>query len=513
VGQTGIERAAIDDEHTTLHGWSPRAPVELLDAILRGEPEAVHGDFTIGGRTLDGRHYLMSSPLCARPYYWSKSATGDLVHGATVFDVVRSAGLSWRWNRRAIQHVAAFEHPLGTETIHPSVFRIAPGSIVYETTAGISERRWFDERAWFRGRESGGVSLAQAVAVLESVFREMPRDNPWLSLSAGFDSRVLLAAMLADDRRPQCACMGRPDSTDVVVAGRIAERLGLPFSRIDIETADYLRFGREATRVTSGGKSSRHYHTYIFAQKLGLGPADRHFVGSNGEFARTFYFDAGPLAQLVDKGPGFPVRLLAHERIRSRTRGSAVLDVLGGSREQLARDFAKLAPSVGTPLDRLDLLYAYQRVRHLIGHGLAMYAEASAVHSPFLDVRWMQAVAALDRTDKLGGNYPRAALARLAPQLLAFPRETESRPVQPRAPWSYPLQRRPPGVDYAPHRELCGVPEVIERVIDSSVLDELVERRDRESAAQRRDAPLVQLLLTLSWAAELGHDAARAGGG
>jgi len=488
-----------------VHGWSPKTVADLLAAMQGGRAREVHGDFVLVGRTPSGEAVLGSSPLSATPYYWARSVHGRLVHGPTVFEVVEKGGLPWAWDRRAVAQIAAFDHPLGGRTVHPDVRRIAPGSWVHEHDGELRERSWMADESWLEF--AAPASLEAMVGILQEVFAEFPKSDPWLSLSAGFDSRVLLGLLRAEGHAPRCACMGHDASTDRVVGARIASAFRLPFDAVELTVADYLAAGKEATRVSSGCKSARHFHTYVYAHKLGLQKSSEHFVGSNGEFARSFFFDAGPLARWVERSPVFPWRRLARARIRSRTRDSRVLSVLGASMTSLEDDFRAVVPRVGTSLQSLDLWYAQQRVRHFIGQGLAMYATASRVFSPFLDVRWMLAVMALRRADKLGNNAPRAVLHALDPRLSTFPVETRPGPIARRAPWWYPLQRRAPSIDYAPHRDLLATPEVVARVIESDALDSWISRRDREAAVTAQDAPLVHLLLTSSWADELGRAA------
>lgn len=489
----------------TMHGWSPKGIAALLSAMRDGDAGSVHGDFVLTGQTHGGSTVLFSSPLSALPYYWTEGSSGQLVHGRTVFEVVKAAKLPWAWDHRAIQQIAAFDHPLGSRTLHPRVRRIAPGSWVRMIDGRAQETAWMDHERWW-GPPSTNISLDEMVAVLQTVFAEFPKSDPWVSLSAGFDSRVLLGLLRAEGHSPTCATMGTPDSTDRRVATQLAKGLDLRFHAIELQASDYLHYGRDATAATSGAKSSRHYHTYIYAQKMGLKASSEHFVGSNGEFARTFFLDAGPLARLAEHSPLFPWRLLARARIRSRTRGSNILTRLEGSPRSLEDDFCAHVPPNGPPLHRLDLLYAQQRVRHFIGHGISMYAKASRVFSPFLDVRWMRAALALRRADKLGGNAPRAALANLDRGLLHFPLETRPGPIAPRAPWWYALARARPGIDYAPHRNLPCLPEVASRIIENTQLDVVVPRHVRERAVKDKDTPFIHLLLTLGWAAELAAD-------
>lgn len=461
----------------------------------------IPGDFVLSAATHDGGTMLVTSALAATPYYWCHGPDGRLVHGPTVFDVVERAGLAWRWNRDALRALAMLEHPLGAQTLHPAVFRCPPGSLLWTDAHGrLHQRRHFEPRRLFEGPAS---SMADALAVFRQVHREMDGPCPVVSLSSGLDSRLLLASLLEAGHHPRCATMGGPDATDRQVAQKMAADLGLVHETIELRPHDYLRFGPRAVEVTSGSKPARHFHTFIYAQRLGLSPNDSHHVGSNGEFARSGFFDLGVVARALDAVHAPLMHLTGLVRIHKRTAGSRLHKTpLGGHRLGVAQAFARQTTLASGSLDRLDELLAYQRVRHFIGNGLAMYGDASAVRAPFADVRWMRAVGGLSRRDKLGSNFHRYAIEAMAPALLHYPRGERAGAIAPRAPLSYPL-RHHRSVHYAPTAQVLELPEVHERVIDTPQLDAMVPRADRIAAVRDRDAPLCFLLLTLHWTVEV----------
>ncbi len=157
--------------------------------------------------------------------------------------------------------------------------------------------------------------------------------------------------------------------------------------------------------------------------------------------------------------------------------------------------------------DALDCLYATERVRHFIGSGLALYARHGAPRSPFLDARWIGAVARLPRAERLGSNHHRRAIAALWPNLLGFPVGSDG-PMERRAPPLYHLRGRKP-IGYSPIRELLDDPRTREIVVESNDLDEILPRADRAAAIENR-SPAVELLLSLAFAGELGREAAQA---
>src|SRR5207253_3376659 len=107
------------------------------------------------------------------------------------------------------------------------------------------------------------------------------------------DSRVLLACMCHLGRRPSAASMGSPHATDVRIATQLARITGLDFTRVEIEPEDYIAVAEQVLHTTSGEKIFWHWHTGIYTDKVGFAPDGIHLVGSNGEFARSYFFDKG----------------------------------------------------------------------------------------------------------------------------------------------------------------------------------------------------------------------------
>jgi asparagine synthase (glutamine-hydrolysing) len=497
---------AYDDY--ALVGYSPWSAERIIRAVDGGSRIIdLPGDFTAVGRgNRRGKPYqrIVTSLVAARPYYLATAADGELVHGARVFDVVARARLPWRWNRRAISFLALLGHPVGEDTLHADVRRIPAASVLtFEDGALRIDRQSGDWNQLFR--TDAHTTVEAAVSVLEQVFEELAVPEAALSLSAGFDSRLLLALALARGHRPLALTMGFADSTDVVVARQIAARLGLVHRVVELRAEDYLAHAREIVTCTGGTKTAGHWHTDLYVRKTGLPKATVHYVGSNGEFARSFFFDWGLPARLVGAAPAaaFAPFLVAKLARRSLRFPPEILAVGPGVLACARHAAGHRAPrALG---DALDFFYATERVRHFIGNGLALYAQHSAPRSPFLDARWMRAVSALRRSERLGSNYHRMAIAKLRPDLLDFP-VAGGDPMARRASPFYYL-RRPPVVGYGAFAEVLTDGRVAETIVEAPSLDELIPRAAR-IAAMRRGHEGAELLFTLAIAGQLGRDAA-----
>jgi asparagine synthase (glutamine-hydrolysing) len=395
---------------------------------------------------------------------------------------------------------------VGLDSLHEGVQRTPPASVLAWDGARATLRT--ESRTWPAVfQQAPNADVDAAVRILGGVFDEMRAPAPWLSLSAGFDSRLLLALCLRNGIKPRALTMGFDASTDVKVARSIAGAMGLEHRVVELRPDDYLRHARAIVHRTSGGKTAAHWHTDLYVREAGLGANDVHYVGSNGEFARTFYFDRGALARSLAGGPAglLEAFLFAKFARRARQLPPELLDV-GPTPRALARHAASLVSGVVSNFgDALDAFYTMQRVRHFIGLGLALYSAHGDPRSPFLDARWIRAVARLPRTERLGCNYHRRAIATFEPRLLPFPVGEDGAPMGERAPAGYHVKKRP-AVSYSAFDKVLDDPRVAELLAESPALDELVPRAARIAAA-RAKSPAVEVLLALHFAGELGREA------
>jgi len=500
-----------------LRGYSPWPAEKIVRMVDTGTGVAqIPGDFVaIAEGTCDGQAYtrIVTSMVAALPYYFTpgRGTQGPFEHGPTVFDVVRRARLSWRWNRRAISFLALLGHTVGDDTLHPDVFRV-PNAAVITAMGGRLGRIERQDDAWRSVFAPTSVTDPQsAVATLRDVFGEMTTPaRAVLSLSAGYDSRLLLALLLSLGERPLAITAGFADSTDVVVAGMIARALGLEHRIVELDPNDYLKHARDIVHATSGTKTAAHWHTDLYVRAAGIARDDVHYVGSNGEFARSYYLDRGAFAHALGVGPRALMEAFFAAKLTRRARRlPPALLAAGPGPLACARHLTSLVqPFTRSFADALDCFYATQRVRHFIGNGLALYTQHSQPRSPFLDARWIRAVGGLPRRERLGSNHHRRAIATLLPDLLAFPTGGGG-PMARRAPPLYYVVKDK-SVGYSPFDRVIRDSRVHEIIAEASALDEIVPRAARVAEA-RRSGIASELLLTLAFASELGSEAAASG--
>lgn len=287
-----LNRLMIDPESCSetlqLHGYCPMASTEILKFVNGGgDLSQVPGDFVLYDSSVTAG-FAVTSFLSAIPFYYAISKSDELFIGDNVFEVAKRAKLSWTWNERSIRCLALYGHTLNEDTLCEGVHRLPASSrLSRQKGEWVVEPISSSPFLWDRNARQEEAILDLTDALDQCVGNA---SMVHLSLSSGYDSRLLLALCLNRGIVPSISVMGNRDSTDVVIASDICRRIDLPIQVIRLDASDYLRLGSSIAYATSGVKTSINWHTYLYC--MGKDFSDGiHLVGSNGEFARSFFFD------------------------------------------------------------------------------------------------------------------------------------------------------------------------------------------------------------------------------
>jgi asparagine synthase (glutamine-hydrolysing) len=436
------------------------APRSVIDELLKRNDAAglvtLRGAYALAARI--GSLLTLVGSSVAPPNVFYTRVRGNLYYAPTVIDVARKAGLSWRWNWRALADVATLDHCVDQETLHADIRKLGPGEVV--RFDGVNVTSW--KMPWHERTHCTAASPLRAVDALILACQPYLDREAVVSMSAGFDSRLLLACLLANGVRPRLLSMGQGASTDVRVAETIARRFNLPFCRVSLPLDDYLLAGPEVARTTGGSKTFGHWHTYVYAKNARVARDSRLFVGSNGEAARTYYLDRGAASLSADRvAPQIVKRAFWSVKLRP-IFGDAQLALLHpefaaqfSGADLSARRERLLSLSSGGLLAGLDRFYTEQRVNGFIANGLALLGVHASLATPMLDHEWMAQIWNLPRSWKLDARWHRFAIARLCPELLDFETEKSGRPMRFASGPGYwlPLRRRPAQVPYMDYEQ------------------------------------------------------------
>lgn len=475
-----------------VFGYSTLGPKEILSAARGGQRiQDIPGDWTAVVKERPGRSIVCSGTVAARPCYLAFGADGSPHFSENVFDAARAAGKSWSWNARAIQSLALLGHTVGEDSLHPEVYRLPPDAV----SVAEGGRLQSVAGGFWRSLPQRHTA-AQALHALRAAFeRDAGGAQPLLSLSAGYDSRLLLALCLASGRRPRCVTMGKAESTDVQVAALLCRRQGLEHQRIELRPEEFVRHGKEITKLTSGTKLAANWHTYLYAHAARQRPDEIHLVGSNGEQARHYYLPAHLPARVYEVLPGALFRaywFARFERRRSHFAGWPGLFEGGAADSWRVSSSLRYQPTASLARGLADF-YTRVRVRHFIGNGLALYASAGAVRAPMLDGRVVEAFRGLDLAVKRDECFHRTSIEALARDLDEIPYNT-------------PVDGGRRVIGYSPFATVLGMDSVRAQILDCPKLDELISTAARESLLQQGNPACAELLLTLAFAGRVAAE-------
>ena len=401
-----------------------------LRSQLRWNPAAIidwPGEFSIAWQEGPGTKLLCSRNGVSQLFYCCTPQ--GLYFGGSVLEVVREAGLAWEWNWRSLACLAYFGHTIGEDTLHSRVQRVGTGQIVSWRGGELSKTSLAPPRKG--GREAPTTTVEALCRFVE----KHGSDDAVLSMSAGFDSRVLLACFLECGTRPRLLIIGQEGATDAQVVERIAFTFGLPLQIVDVPASDYLRYRRRIVSLTSGTQTWDHWHTYIYGQRAGLTRDDKLFLESNGMFARGCYLDRG-LPSLAAAAMGFFDRqLFWSAKLRRHVPLLSAADGLASELDYWFHDgrgelLAAITKGYDLPLSvAFDEFYLRERVRSFVSNDLAVVSDVCRPRAPFLDSEWINALRRLPRQFRLGSRWHRLVLKTLCPTLLNFPDDDTTRPM------------------------------------------------------------------------------------
>ncbi len=254
---------------------------------------------------LDGNYVIVIQDECAVsiitsqynvvPYLYVATSKG-LIHGPSLCEVFHASGLEWKWNSRALANYLCIGHVFGTETLHAGVARTERGSVVTYRDGQLSV-----EIVSRDSRQSADVaSPNQAVQALCEEVARCWKPGMVLCLTGGLDSRLLLAALLAQGHKPDALVVGQEGSFDTQVASAIAHRFGLRLYHEEIQAADFISNAARIAESTNGVLPLSHWPGVLLAARA---PLASLMLGWNGEYARSYYLDKGFLSLVLDRLP------------------------------------------------------------------------------------------------------------------------------------------------------------------------------------------------------------------
>ena len=381
--------------------WADAIDGRFASAAYRGGDHTLElvtdpvGAYPLYEATVNGTRWFSSSAAALR------ELTGDA--GLRLDSVAGLVGAGW---------------PLDGHPIWDGIERVEPGCVVRLTPDGESRRRLLtpEELAQLPGRGLDAEAAARRLVAATAALADWPGRPNVVPVTAGHDSRVVLAGALAAELEFESVTGGAPDDPDVRVGRALAAAAGVPHSLLPPDPhgnmwSDHRRAAR-VVRLTGGGAAT-------LADAAGFplgdrgGPLPLWHSGQGGEIGRAYYgsgdgLDAAGLARRLYDA------VTARRPHRREPLSPAGRDVL----ERQLREWvdAQLAAGVA-PTDVPDMFYVEGRMKTWAAptHGCVEYVRDTT--SPLWSRKVVADLLAPPAAERGRAAYHEAALALLAPRL------------------------------------------------------------------------------------------------
>ena len=198
-------------------------------------PEGLRGSFSGAVVEHEERRVLLFTDwLASRPVFYHVGRGGRLVAAPQVSWIVGRLRDPPEVDEASVCAFVIFGAQLGPHTLFRGIRKLPPGGVVEWGAGRARERRHWRFAFEPDGSRTHAALLDEADDVIrESVriaFRCMP--DPFLFLSGGVDSRVILGAALAEGISPSCVTFGTSQGDEADVAARVARAAGVPLKRV-----------------------------------------------------------------------------------------------------------------------------------------------------------------------------------------------------------------------------------------------------------------------------------------
>ena len=244
-----------------------------------------------------------------------------------------------------------------------------------------------------------------------------------LSLSGGYDSRLLLALLIEAGIRPRAFVYGSPGRHESEIVRRIAEGESIEFELVDKSThprippegyADHLRRnyglfdGWKVYGLFDGGAD-------VPDRRMRVAGGRTLMNGSLGEVYRNFFYLSGRRFDVRELVWSFYARYapkfctaLFDPRAYELGVAEAILAALGGEQARLARE-------------SIELVYPLFRGRYWTGRDVAINQGFGPCLFPFLEPSVIVGTCDIPISFKDFGRFESAMIRRISPRIAAYP--------------------------------------------------------------------------------------------
>ena len=409
-------------------GYCEKTESDIKEMIEEGKSNQLlkmKGEFTLI-YTSQMFDMIITSYVGAMQYcYYYDGKT--FLHGNTIVEIIKKLGLNWVWDWDALGDLCELENLTENRTLHRYIKKIPPGTILrFDGRLSVHSSKLIDT---FHNLEVSDPN--EAIDIFNKETSIWSSSKPYLSLSGGFDSRTILSSMIKQNIYPTLVTLGEDGCSDIEVSKRIADHFKLEHITVNLDLNELMENGEYIAKITNGSKPACHWHTYLYPRKARVPRNESFFVGTLGEFARSYYFDRGMLGVILDQTGSrgqtifWKSKLKRHRTFKDSELGYLTPDLSNQLSNKGLETRAKKSAQIsrGGVLSGGTRYYLEQRVPNFYANGITMYNDTTRWRSPFHNIEWLRIVWNLHENWKLGSNWHRLAIKRNCPSLLRFPEE------------------------------------------------------------------------------------------
>lgn len=364
-------------------------------------------------------------------------------------------------NATAMQHLLCFGQILDSSSIIEGASHLAAARYFVLENAELKLHQLPRQQPLC---DSQPTNFEQAVeAFVESVRESLQNAvNPILSLSGGLDSRLILAACQALNKKLPALCYGNGYSDDVRIAKQLATLAKIPlFIGKSPTQEDNWQTTKRISLIGLGEVPTHHAHALMDPALLEQTRDRTVLTGTGAEAFRAFYYDRGmPGFELFDQRW---LRKLCLPRIQRYIReeffrlAQPVFRILPQLEQRLLPLFEQtLQFNLKQDIDcarAADQFYLDIRVCRMVVAGQQLLDPFYQRSHPFLSPQVLATVGNLPATFKIGSTFHRQAIIRLSPKLADISWDKTGRPLR----QGLPISERYPGLmRYVGHKGIYG---------------------------------------------------------
>lgn len=470
-------------------------------------PRWLHGEESDGFTRVafdDAAHTLTieNDRFGMMPLYYAHT-DDTLIFSTELKAVLAHPAVPARLDERGLADLMTFGFLLGQKTLARGVHCLPGGSkLSFDTrTAKLKlERTWdFRQQLGKRGR-----SPDETLEEIANCFKRAVEarcgggHNIGVSLSGGYDSRTITAAIDHKRHRIQTLTLDVPGGADQIISEQIARRTNGLQNHHFIQNSDeffarWPAYVREMVWLTDGqffDEACVMMSTLDRYRQLGIEVVLR---GHGGELARMQWaYELTCNRHILACRTQAELKTQLYRQMQwASAEDLFAVDLRGLARASMDEAFAGIDPSLH-PVDQVSCVYAQEYLRRQSAPSLAELRSRVEVRMPFLDAPYVDAVMQLPPEQRLGTGVHRHLLRQFNPSLLKITNSNSGAPAG-ASDWVQRLYRKAGRLlkqhfGYERYKHYVDMPAWLRGPLKKPVEDVLLDARTLDRGLYKPDA-------------------------